>query len=121
MNPPVFTLAKADAGVTAVLGTNPTRLYGFGEAPQGVDVPYATWQLTIGTPENYVNQTPDMDSMSVQVDVYGDTSASVLSVATALRNAYEPHAHVTLFQSWPRDPETNRLRYTLQVEFLTPR
>jgi len=61
MFPPVFSTAVAASAVTALLGTNPTRLYLFGEAPQGVAKPYAVWQTVAGSPENYLGTLPDID------------------------------------------------------------
>jgi hypothetical protein len=117
MIPPVFSIAAANSGVTALLGSNPTRLYPFGEAPQTVAKPYAVWQTVVGLPENYIGQAPDIDLHSVQVDVYADTASSALAVATALRNAYQAGHYVTSFRTWPREPETNLYRVTLEVDF----
>ena len=65
MYPPVFATAVASPAVTALLGTNPTRLYLFGEAPQNVIKPYAVWQTVAGSPENYLGTLPDIDHWSV--------------------------------------------------------
>lgn len=117
MIPPVFSIAVADATVQTELGTSPTRLYPFGEAPQGVAKPYAVWQTIVGVPENYIGTAPDMDSHGVQVDVYGDTVSDVIDAATALRNAYQASNHVTSFRLMPREPETNLYRVMLEVDF----
>lgn len=117
MKPPVYEIASANAGVQAQLGASPTRIFGFGEAKQGVAKPYAVWQTVIGLPENYLQQAPDIDQHSVQIDVYAATEASAYAAATALRNAYEPTNYVTSFRLWPRDVETNNYRVTLEVDF----
>lgn len=48
---PLFKVCSQDPGVTALLGTDPVRLYPWGEAPQGVAKPYATYQGAAGAPE----------------------------------------------------------------------
>lgn len=117
MFPPIFQVCAADAGVTAVLGTNPVRLYPFGEAPQGVQKPYAVWQTIGGLPANYINQRPDIDMFSLQLDVYGDTAASVRSAAMALRDSIEPNAHIVRWGGESRDAETNSYRYSFDVDW----
>lgn len=121
MYPPVFALAVAAPAVTALLGTNPTRLYPFGEAPQGVTKPYAVWQLVGGVPENYLGNVPDTDSYSVQIDVYADRASTARQVAEALRDAYEPKAYVANWNGESRDPDTNNCRISFDVDFITMR
>ena len=50
---------------------------------------------TSTVPQRTTRQTSDADSYTLQVDVYADTVASATSVATALRDAIEPHAYIT--------------------------
>ena len=121
MFPPIFKVCAADAGVKAVLGTGPVRLYPFGEAPQGVQKPYAVWQTIGGLPENYINQRPDMDRFALQVDVYADTAAAARNAAKAMRDAIEPHAHITRWGGESRDPETNNYRVSFDVDWWTKR
>lgn len=120
MIPPIYPVCAASAAVQAELG-NPPNLWPFGEAPEGVTDPYAVWQVITGAPENYINQVPDMDSYSLQVDVYGKTGESVTDVAKALRDAIEPHAHITSWGGQSKDPETKRYRYTFSVDWYKPR
>lgn len=117
---PIYPVCAASAGVQAVLG-NPPRLWPFGEVPEGTAYPYAVWQSIGGSPENYINQTPDMDGYSLQIDVYGNTSASVTDVARELRDAIEPHAHITSWLGQSKDRDTNLYRYTFAVDWLVPR
>jgi|SRR5688572_454557 len=121
MYPPIFSVCSADSAVLALLGSNPCRLYPFGEAPQGVLKPYAVWQSVGGGPENYLNQIPDMDLWSIQVDVYADTVDSARLAAQALRDAIEPVAHITSFNGDGRDPDTNNYRYSFSVDWWVPR
>lgn len=116
MYAPIFTVCSASTAVKAVIG-NPIRLYAFGEAPQGVAKPYAVWQVVGGSPENYLNQVPDADSYSLQVDVYGDNAASVRGVAEALRDAIEPVAYITAWRGESRDTETRDYRYSFDIDW----
>jgi hypothetical protein len=122
MFPPVFEIASVAVPVQTALGTAPCRLYPFGEAPQGVAVPYAVWQVMPGSaPENYLGQVPDADSWMVQVDVYGVSAATVRAAALALRNAFEPRAHIVRWNGETKNPTTNRYRLSFDVNFITLR
>lgn len=121
MFPPVFVTAAADAAVKVALGSNPVRLYPFGEAPQGVSRPYATWQTVTGTPENYLAQRPDSDTFRAQLDVYADSATAARNAAKALRDALEPHGYVVSWNGEMRDTDTNLYRVSFDWEHLTPR
>lgn len=122
MIPPVFDVLSASTTVKSHLGEPPNmRLYPFGEATQNTLKPYATWQLISGVPENYLGNLPDADDYRTQIDVWALTQASALAVAKAIRDAIEPHAHITNAGNTGRDPETKNFRYMLDVEFITDR
>lgn len=121
MQPPIFKVCAASPAVTALLGTNPVRLFPFGEAPQGVAYPYAVWQVVGGAPENYLADTPDVDGFNLQVDVYAKTSAVATDVATALRDAIEPEAYITRWGGQGKDSTTKTYHISFDVDWLTPR
>lgn len=121
MVPPIFEMAAADPAATALLGSAPVRLYPFGEAPQGVTLPYAVWQLVSGAPENYLAGRPDIDGFTLQVDVYASTGASARAVGAALRDAVELTAHVTRWGGESRDTETGRYRLSFDVDWFVSR
>lgn len=121
MYPDVFTIAVADAAVTALLGSNPTRLWPFGEAPQDEDRPYAVHQLIYGSPENTLACVPASDLFGVQFDAYAKTVSGARSVAEALRDAYEPHAYVVAWNGEFREAATGLYRVSFTVEFHTDR
>lgn len=123
MFPPIFSIAAANAAVKAALGDDPVRLFAFDEAPQETEKPYAVWQVYAGSPENYLGDTPDMDRTVLQVDVYGEKSnpGSVLTAARALRDALEPHAHITAWRGTTTDKDTGNKRLSFDVEFFTAR
>jgi hypothetical protein len=121
MYAPIFAVCAADAGVKALLGAAPTRLYPFGEAPEGVTKPYAVWQLVTGRPENYLAGRPDMDGYTLQVDVYGTTAASVRAVTTAISTATELKACVMRWGGETKDTETKLYRSSFDIDWLVPR
>lgn len=122
MTPPIFAAVNVPA-VQALLktGSGPLRFYAFGMADQNTPKPYAVWQQAFGSPENYVSHTPDMDSIGVQVDVYAATATSARAVATALRDAIEPKAHITAWRGESRDEETKNYRFSFDCQWWTPR
>lgn len=117
MYPPIFKIAAASAAVQATLGVQPTRLYPFGEAPEGVAYPYAVWQGIGGAPQNYLGDRPDIDQFALQVDVYGDSADSVRHVGAALRDAIELHAHITRWGGERKDAATGRYRLSFDVDW----
>lgn len=121
MYPPAFALAFASSAVKAIFGTTPCRIYPFGEAPAGVAKPYAVWQSITISPENYLGTAPNIDAMSVQIDVYADTAASARSGAQSLRDVYQVAHYVTAMREFPKEAETNLYRYQLEVDFWTSR
>lgn len=124
MYPPIFPAVAASPACVALLkaGTGPIRFYQFGineEQPQAT--PYAVWQRVSGFPENYLGHTPDIDTFTVQVDVYAGSADQARTVAAALRDAIEPVAHITSWLGESRDPDTKKWRFTFDCDFWTPR
>lgn len=121
MYPPIFEVCAADPAVTSLLGAGLPRLYMFGEAPQSAAYPYAVWQIVGGGPENYLGDRPSIDGHTLQVDVYANTGESARAVGAALRDAIEPHAHITRWGGERRDPATKRYRLSFDVDWWTDR
>ncbi|WP_375591600.1 DUF3168 domain-containing protein [Chitiniphilus eburneus] len=113
---PLYEVCAADVGVQSVLG-DPPRLYPFGLAPQGVALPYAVFQSITGAPENYLGDAPDIDSETMQVNVYADDGDGLKSVLLALRDAIEPHAHITAWGGDGTDPQTGRRATSFDVDW----
>lgn len=125
MYPPIFAAVDVPA-VRALLksGQDTLRFYLFGKAPQNVEKPYAVWRQVSGAPENYLGNAPDIDSYTTQIDVYALPSqgASVArAVAKALRDAIEPHAHITFWMGDDIDPDTKNFTFRFQADWWTPR
>lgn len=118
---PIFAVCAADAGVRALLGVTPHRLYPFGEAPEGVAKPYAVWQLVTGSPENYLAGRPDLDGFTLQVDVYAATASSARAVTDAIAHAIELKANVVRWGGENKDTATNLYRSSFDIDWLVPR
>lgn len=118
---PIYPIVAADAAVRSILGDSPVRFYSFGQAPEKPTYPYAVFQIATGSPENYLGGRPDIDSLTVQVDVYGRLPANARSAALALRDAIEPHAHITLWRGEEVDPATKALRIGFDCDWWVPR
>jgi len=116
MLPPVFNALAADTAVTQIIGS-PPRAYRHGRAPQDTTRPYVTWNLVVGTPENVLDQTPEIDRQTVQVDCWHQTDAGVEALATAVRDAIEPEAHMTGVIINEREAETKLYRIGMQFDW----
>lgn len=123
MFPPIFPAVDSSTACRALLrtGNGPTRFYQFGFAGQDPQKPYAVWQRTFGTPENYLGDVPDSDSFTLLVDVYAGSADSARAVALALRDAIEPVAYITSWLGESIDPETKNNRFSFQVDWIVPR
>lgn len=123
--PPIFEAVNVVA-VQALLKApgGPLRFFLFGMAPQGVTLPYAVWQTVGGSPENYVNQTPDVDSLSGQLDVYASPAqgaSAARAVAQAIRDAIEDKCHITAWRGEFIDPDTKNWRSSFDFDWIVYR
>lgn len=114
MLPPIYTILGSDAAVAAIVGD---RIYPHGDAPQGVTQPYVTWLVVSGVPENGISDAPDIDRIGVQIDCWHPTSAGVVTLASAVRLAVEPHGHVTTISLNGRDPDTRLYRFAVELDY----
>lgn len=121
MYPPVFETLKNNTAVAALLGGSPFRVFVPGEAPQETKNTYLVWQMIGGQPENYVGDLPDLDSYTVQMDVYAATLSDARAVAKAVRDAIEPVAYVAGWLGESREVDTRLYRVSFQVDWITDR
>ncbi|MBD1553633.1 DUF3168 domain-containing protein [Pseudomonas typographi] len=121
MYPPIFDVCARSPAVTALLGESPTRLYPFGEAPEGVSKPYAVWQTIGGEPDNYLADRPDSDRFGLQIDVYGTSATQTRNVAKTLRDAIELKAYVIRWNGEFYDATTKTYRYSFDVDWWVTR
>ena len=121
MTPILFPLIKADAACKTALGTSPVRFFEFGHADQNTIEPYAVWQLIGGSPENYLDCVPDVDSFTVQIDIYGKDSSTTLKAAKAVSDVLEKVAHITSWRGQMRDPNDKSFRISFDVTLFQKR
>lgn len=124
MFPPIYPAVAASTACVALLksGTGPIRFYQFGinqEQPQ--TYPYAVWQRVGGAPENYLAGRPDIDSFTVQIDVYAKSADQARTVAAAIRDAIEGASYITAWLGESRDPDTLNYRFSFQSDWFTNR
>lgn len=122
--PPIFALLKAAPAVTGIVGTNPAKIYRHGIAPQGTVAPYVVWSVISDVPENNLSDAPPVDRVTVQVDCYYQATggdAGVEALATAVRDAIEPTAHMTGMPINQRESDTGLYRIALQFDYFLPR
>jgi len=118
MMPPVLETLAADSNTLALLGSNVWR---HDDAPQDVLPPYATWFVS-AAPENSLSEIPGIDRATVTVNIYSADDAEVVTIATAVRDAIEPFAHLINTPVDNRDRGGTKLyRIALQFDWWIPR
>lgn len=117
MIPPIFSLIASNPLVTILLGTTPTRFFPWGKAPRDIVKPYAVYQVISGIPENNLSSSADIDCISIQIDIYGESAADALGVAKNLRTVIESQATLTSYRDEGIDSDTNLYRWRLDVDF----
>lgn len=121
MFPNIFGYVSASNEVKQLIGSSPVRFWPFAMAPQkgqaGYGLPYAVWQSPYGTPQNYLNQLPDIDNVAAQIDVYAQTLDSARATARAIRDSVEPYGHVVSYNGEEKDDPTGLYRFGFTVEF----
>lgn len=124
MNAPIYAVSKLSQEVLALLGDPEPRLYPWGWNDDGkfpVVYPYAVFQVVNGSPENYLAGRPDVDGVTLQVDVYAKTAASARAVRTAIRDAIELECYITSWRGESRDPETKSYRVGFDCDWIVQR
>jgi hypothetical protein len=117
MLPPVFNTLQAALPVTAIVGN---RVFRHGTAPQGVRQPYVTWFAVNVGPENTLSETPAVDRVTIQLDIWcggSDGDALCEQAAEAIRDAIETVAHVTNQPIDARDPQTKLWRHAIEADW----
>lgn len=115
----IFPLVSAAIDARTYLGNGPVRFYEFGTAPQGDNGnTYATWQVITGTPDNLLDRRPDVDFVTVQIDVWASTTGHARAAASAIRDALEDEADITGWRTGDQDAETGMHRFMLNASFI---
>lgn len=112
----LFDIVKNDAGATAVFGTNPTRFFIFGEAPQGVAKPFAVCQNISGVPENSLSCPAVVARYTYQIDIYTQSAQESRTASALLRSLFSNYGYVTSIGTEERDAETKLYRCSFDFE-----
>lgn len=122
-NPGVFALLADDSSVVALLknGTQPLRVFPWGEAPQNVATPYVTYAVVNGQPANLIDQKPLEDTMIVQIDVWGRTVEEASELMDVVSAVLEDNGHMTSFDTAERDPGTKLYRGRMDFDIIKVR
>jgi len=123
-NAPFFEIVQADPAVQAIFGTNPCRIYPFEYAVTKGDQltkPYATFQLSGGSPNNNLSKRPDSDIIDLQIDIYGRTVTETKAAANAIEEAIELDCHIMRLLTGTIEPETKLYRTSFQTQWHTAR
>lgn len=89
MVPYVSPILATDA-VKAFVGQLPnTRIYDFGDVPQGTALPYVTWSLVGNQPYEHVSGAPLADNSRIQIDCYAGPADEAADEALALGRAVQ--------------------------------
>lgn len=117
MLPPIAERLAAWPAAVALLGDDPIRVWRHGRVPRSAVLPYVTWQVVVGTPENQMSDKPGIDRITVQLDCWHETDTGVEALALAVQEGLERYAHCTGIPIDSRDAETNNYRVALQFDY----
>lgn len=117
----VFGLLNVPA-VTAIVGTNPVRVYGNGTAPQDAPLPHVVWQIVSGVPEAILDR-PGIDDFRVQVDCWAGDAATCRQLAGVVRDALEDDGRNVMVSDNGNsiDPDTGQYRRSFDFSFWVTR
>lgn len=127
---PVYAILRAAAAVTAIVGTNPARIYPAGNIPQvaGMDpnanLPCVTWQMIGGHPENMLSDRPVVENQRIQIDCWAVGSngfEDANALADAVQVALELSGYCVSLNGHDFDPETRRYRESFDWSFWVQR
>jgi hypothetical protein len=125
--PPIFTILKNAAAVTALIGTNPCRCFPAGNIPQvpidqqTAQVPAVTWQTIGGAPYNVLADVPAADYQRVQLDCWSLDFDTTQTLADAVLAALAGAGYCVSFNGHDYDEETRRYRASFDFSFITSR
>lgn len=117
--PRIFQIIKNNSACTNLLGTSPVRFYPAGVANKQAPTPYATYNVVVGSPQNYLDKPADMDQKATQIDIFGKDFNECDVTYAAIRAALEPVAnqiYINSFATPDRDSETGLYHARLEVD-----
>lgn len=117
--PPIFTLLSAAASVTAIVGTNPVRVWPGGIIPQDSLLPAICWQVVGGVPDNLLNGRTPVDNQRLQVSCWGkpDDAVTPYDLAEKARYAMELAGYCITPLMSDYDSESKRYRTFFDFSF----
>lgn len=118
---PVYSALLASNAVKALIGSNPMRAYGHGNAPQDVAKPYVTFQTISGSPTNNISENPDNDNSRIQVNCWSTQESQAKQLCDAVRDALEVQTHIVFGPLDDYEPDTTLFRWLLHCEWWLPR
>ena len=121
MNAPIFAVLAASPDVMKLLGPTILRFYDFANKPEKATYPYATFQNYAGSPQMFLGTLPDVDTFSLQIDVFSKSATEVRAVALAIRDAIEPFSYITRWGVHVQDDDTKSYRYSFDVDWMVLR
>ncbi len=121
MLPPVFPVLKASTPVASIIGPSPIRAFRHGHVPQDTVAPYVVWSSINSIPSNNLSSLPSDDRVTIEVDCYSLDDTEIVQLATAVRNAIEPYAHMTGVPVDMQEPDTRLYRMSLQFDWFLSR
>lgn len=83
-----FAHISGDSAITAVLGTNPTRLTPV-RNPPGMGYPRGTYREVTALPENSLAGWSGTDHVRLQVDIYAKTRDEAVAIKNLIRSRME--------------------------------
>lgn len=117
MNSKLFSILNANTAVKALLGTSPLRVYPYGtKINKETAKPYAVYGIFNATPYNYLGDASDMDLQGVQVDIYGETSASVTACFNAIRAAITHQGYLTSYSVLDIDIDDGLYHVRMEID-----
>lgn len=116
MTPPVWQVLSNTPPLQALVAL---KIYPGGQASDGAALPYVTWQIVGGSPENCLADPPEVDMFSVQFDCWADDVAEARAVAQAVRDAIQTQSHIVAWRGEDRDPATGAYRYSFDADWFT--
>lgn len=117
---PVFKLCRESADCIELFGVSPMRIY-LDRAPQEVEMPYAVYRPIFGIPEHYLGCPPDIDTFTVQIDVYHKTLKLCREAVAAIIGAIECATNDYTWGIQQEDPQTRKSRVSVDADFIVCR
>lgn len=117
----IYEWLLSDSTVTSLL-TNGSNIKVYRDVvPQSSSIPYVRWSIVGGTPENYISNTPGIDSTRYQFDVFAINQQSCDQIYSAIRNVLEQHGHIVSFNLSLQDEETRNYVLSFDMQFWVSR